>query len=204
VSGDLRQALRDVVSNRELPHVERLTLVSAILSAALERAGMEAMLVGGGAIEFYAPQSYTTADIDLVVDRATREKLAPVFESLGLSRKDRHWLIGDIYVEVPGFRIDEPYEQFTVGPFQLRVIRKEIVLAERIIGFRYWKVWAYGVQAIDMIATFGAELDESVLRKRLREDQAEAAYELLREVGVSSEEPVTPEFLDRLWHSRYR
>lgn len=201
---ELRNALRDVVSSRENPHVERLALVSAILSEALRRERMEAMLVGGGAIEFYAPDAYTTADIDLVVDGATRDRLASVFESLGLSRKDRHWTIGDVYVEVPGYRVDEPYERYSVGPFELRVIRKEIVLAERIIGFRYWKVWAYGVQAIDMIATFGDELDDALLRKRLRRDQAEEAYELLRDLARSYDGPVTPDLLDRAWHSRYR
>lgn len=200
---DLRQALEQTVNAKDLPHVERFTFAAAIIATALERAGMQAILVGGGAIEFYAPESYATADIDFVVERGTREKLSQVFESLGLTRKDRHWFLGDLFVEVPSFHMEDPYERFTLGPFQLRVVRKEIVLAERVIGFRYWKTWSYGSQAIEMIKAFGSELDEEILRKRLRQDQAEEAYELLRDLA-SSEEKVTEAMLDRIWHSRYR
>jgi hypothetical protein len=164
---------------------------------------MRATLVGGGAIEFYAPGSYATTDIDLVVELGTREKLAGVFESLGLTRKDRHWVLDDVFVEVPGTWQSDPVEEFPIGPFTLRVVRKEIVLADRIVGFRYWKYWAYGLQAIDMMNSFGAELDVEALRHALRREQAEDAYELLASLGASGE-PMTLERLDREWHARYR
>jgi hypothetical protein len=200
---DLRQALAETVAAKDLPHVERLTFAAAIIATALERAGMTAVLVGGGAIEFYAPKSYTTADIDFVVQGATRERLAPVFESLGLTRKDRHWFIEDLYVEVPGNWVEDPFERYELGPYQLRIVRKEIVLGQRIVGFRYWKTWAYGLQAISMIRAFGHELDEQVLRTFLRRDQAEEAYELLRNLAASETEYAEQD-LDRIWHSRYR
>ena len=49
------------------PHVERLTIAAAVLSELLQQHGMVATLVGGGAIEFYAPGVYTTSDLDFVV-----------------------------------------------------------------------------------------------------------------------------------------
>jgi hypothetical protein len=200
---DLRSALQETAAATDLPHVERLTFAAAIIATALERAGMTAMLVGGGAIEFYAPGAYTTADIDLVVQGANRDRLAPVFESLGLTSKDRHWFIGDLWVEVPGTTLDDPYEPFDLGPYRLRVVRKEIVLGQRVIGFRYWKYWGYGLQAIAMIRAFGQDLDDAVLRTFLRRDQAEAAYELLKELATSGEQ-YTERDLDQVWHSRYR
>ncbi|HEX6039254.1 hypothetical protein [Longimicrobium sp.] len=50
------------------PHVERLVGAAAVLIHALAQAGMRATLVGGGAIEFHAPDSYATTDIDFVVE----------------------------------------------------------------------------------------------------------------------------------------
>lgn len=186
----------------DMPHVERLSFAAALVSTALAEFGMRATLVGGGAIEFYAPESYATSDIDLVVERSTREKLNDVFSRLGMKKIARHWCIGDIVVEVPNDDLEDPFEVFSVGEFQLRVIRREIVLAERVIGYRYWKTWAYGIQAIEMIKAFGATVDPDVLRKRLRMDQAEEAYELLVSIAESGE-VVDSEKLQELWYLHY-
>jgi hypothetical protein len=202
VSDDLRRALQEAVADADLSHVQRMSLASAIVSAALERAGMEATVVGGSAIEFYAPESYSTGDIDLVVDRASREKLAEVFGALGMTPRDRHWYIDDLFFEVPSFRMEDPARTFEVGPFTLRVVAREIVLAERIVGYRYWKYWGYGLQAILMLRAFGRDLDESILRGFLRREQAESAYELLRELA-DSDEALSEGELDEIWHSRF-
>jgi hypothetical protein len=200
-TAELRDALRAAVSG-DRPHVERMSLAAAIVSTALERAGMRATMVGGSAIEFYLPDSYATADVDFVVERATREKLAEVFGALGLTRKDRHWYIGDLYFEVPSLHLTDPFEIFDFEPYTLRVVRKEIVLAERIVGFRYWKSWAYGTQAVEMIRGFGEELDERVLREWLRKEQGEGTYELLREVAAS-DDAVDAKSMELLWHAHY-
>jgi hypothetical protein len=199
---DLQQALDDAWSaNRE--HVERITLAAAVLATALHRAGMTATLVGGGAVEFHAPGAYTTSDIDLVVEGRPREAVDEVLTALGMDRQGRHWVRGDLFVEVPGNRLTEPADEFQIGPLTLRVIRKEYVLGDRIVGFRHWKYWGYGQQAIDLIAAFGADLNEQVLREYLRKEGAEHAYDLLRAFGASGD-PVTQGALDALWHGHYR
>jgi hypothetical protein len=199
---DLRQALHEAVGDSSLPHVRRMSLAAAIVSTALERAGMEATLVGGSAIEFYVTGSYTTADIDFIVERATREKLAEVFAALGMQRKDRHWYVGDLYFEVPSFRREDPALTFEVGPFTLRVIAREVVLAERITGFKYWKYWGYGLQAVDMIRTFRHLIDEEALRNWLKREQAEDAYDLLCDVADSGRE-LTEREMGEIWQSRF-
>ena len=141
MSDDLRRALHDAV-RLDAPHVERMTLAAAIVSTALERAGMRATLVGGGAIEFYIPASYATSDIDLVVERGTRERFAEVFASLGLARRDRHWVLDDLFLEVPGTWMSDPVLEMEIDSYSLQIVRKEVVLADRIVGFRYWKVWS--------------------------------------------------------------
>ncbi len=194
----LRRELDRLLGDHSLDHVERFTLAAAILSEALRAAGLEATLVGGGAIEFYAPGAHTTSDIDLVVERKSSVDFGDAVESalapLGFSRTGRHWVRNDLFVEIPSTHLADPFEVFTLGPYSLRVVRKEIVLAERIVGFKYWRYTAYGAQAIDMIATFGDDLDEVLLGGYLRREGAEDAFDLLRRLA-NAREPITHDTL---------
>lgn len=198
---DLRRALDQVLMGRERPHVERLALTAAIVSQALRAEDLEATLVGGAAIEFYDPGAHTTSDIDLVVERRgpmadLEASLRKVFRELGFTRKGRHWIRDELFVEIPGTSVSDPTETFALGPYVLRVLRKEIVLGERIVGFKHWRYTGYGAQAIDMIASFGRDLDEGLLRKYVRREGVEDAYEALRAL-VQSEAPITQEVLAR-------
>ena len=187
----------------ERPHVERLTVTAAILAAALQNEGMRATLVGGGAVEFYVPGAYTTQDIDFVVEGRSRSAIDAVFTSLGLLRQGRHWVRESLYVEVPDDYLSEPADEFGVGPLTLRVIRKEYILGERIVGFRWWRYYGHAEQALSMMAAFGAELDDAALRAYLKTEQAEHAYDLLRRF-MGSGAPVTAQNLDVLWYEHYR
>jgi hypothetical protein len=100
----LRDAL-DQVWLSEADHVERLSLAAAVLTTALDAAGMRATMVGGAAVEFHAPGAYITTDLDLVVEGRSRAALDQVFLSLGLERRGRHWVRGDLFVEVPSNRM---------------------------------------------------------------------------------------------------
>lgn len=198
---ELRHAL-DEAWNSDREHVERLMLVTAILQTALREAGMEATLVGGGAIEFHAPGAYTTTDIDLVVERRTRETINEVFTALGFVKPSRHWKRGDIYVEVPGNYVSDPIEEVPIDRFILRVVRKEVVLADRIVGFREWKQSAYALHAMDMIRAFGGELDEAPLRAHLRREGAEQYLNPIREMALSGR-TISEKEIEQLWHRYY-
>jgi hypothetical protein len=195
----LRDDLDALLARDELAHVERLALAAAIVSEALRARGLEATLVGGGAIEFHAPGSYATSDIDLVVERARpvddlERALADSFEALGFARAGRHWRRNDVFVEVPSTRLTDPTESYPVGPYLLRVLRKEILLGERIVGFKHWRATGYGAQALDLMAAFGTDLDEAVLRTYLQREGAEGAYDDLRALAASGR-PITDELL---------
>jgi hypothetical protein len=163
---------------------------------------MRATLVGGGALEFYVPDGYQTSDLDFVVERGTRETINDVLLSLGLRRNGRHWIRDDLFVEVPGNYMDEFVDEVPVGPFTLRVITKEALRAERIVGFRHWKYWGHGLQALDMLYAFGDELHLEPLRAALRKEGAEHAFDILLDV-VESGKGMDAQALDRLWHEHY-
>ncbi|MGH7663404.1 MAG: hypothetical protein ACRENI_03785 [Gemmatimonadaceae bacterium] len=192
--GARNRAFDDLAAATDLPHVRRMTVAVALISEALSERGMNATLVGGGALEFHAPDTYATSDIDLVVEGGDRTDLDSTFTALGFKRRHRHWVRGDVFVEVPGNWMSDPTEACAIGDHTIRVIRKEIVLADRIIGFKHWNVTAYGAQALALMAAVGGNLDEDMLEKKLRAEDAMDAYELLRRLGASGE-PVSDERL---------
>ncbi|MDQ3696887.1 MAG: hypothetical protein M3373_02525 [Gemmatimonadota bacterium] len=184
---DLKDLLRSTLAG-ERPHVEKLTIAAAIVSEVLRQHGMEATLVGGGAIEFHASEVYTTSDIDLVVEGRSRDDLDAALSEFGFTRRGRHWVLRELLVEVPGNWMSDPTEVVAVGPLALRVVRKEVVLADRIVGFKHWRATAYGAQAIAMLALFGGRLDERLLVDRVRSEGAEDALIILRELAADEKE----------------
>lgn len=203
-SAELRRLLDEAVAN-ERPHNEKLAISAAVISAVLQEHGMVATLVGGGAIEFHASDVYTTTDIDLVVEGRSRADIDAALTAFGFARHGRHWVLGDLFVEVPGNWMPDPVDIVPVGPLTLRVVKREIVLADRIIGFKHWRATAYGAQAVALLALFGSELDEQLLRARVRAEDAEDALHELRGLAAGTA-PVTEEQLQQLLgrlHSRY-
>lgn len=192
------QRLLDEVVATETDHARRLVKAAAIVSEALRREGLEATVVGGSAIEVHAPDAYTTSDLDLVVPErygvdwnAAQER---AFRSLGFERRHRHWVRDDLFVEIPSRTLSDPVVTLRVGPFDLRVIAKEVVLADRIVGFKYWGVTDYGLQAIAILAALGPELDEAALQRYLDRESARDAYGALRRLADGTE-PITHERL---------
>ncbi|MEX2153951.1 MAG: nucleotidyltransferase [Gemmatimonadaceae bacterium] len=197
---ELRRLLDDALSSSR-PHAERLAISAAVVSAVLREHGMEATLVGGGAIEFHAGDVYTTSDIDLIVEGKSRAELDAALTGFGFARRGRHWVLGDLFVEVPGNWMPDPIDVVSVGTLPLRVVKREVVLADRVIGFKHWRATAYGAQAAALLALFGAGLDDMLLRERVRAEDAEDALDALRLLaaeGTHVTEDRLQALLDRL------
>ena len=186
-------------------HARQVAMITSIIGDAFEAAGMRVTLVGGSAIEVYAPGIFKSGDIDLVIEALSgtsrRSQLDPVFASLGFERSGRHWKRGDLFVEVPSQSMEDPSELVRVGRFPLRIVSKEILLADRVVGFKHWRHTAYGAQAIEMIAAFGKQLNRSVLKPRLEKEGALDAFEALEVLAgsaVTVPEATLQELLERL------
>jgi len=196
VASDLREQLENVLasglSEDRLEHAGQVARIAGVLHRAFGEAGLRSTIVGGSAIELHAPGVYLSGDIDLVVERVRRqaEQIEAVFESLGFERRGRHWRIGDLFVEVPSRTLDDPSEFMRVGDAVFEIVRKEVVLADRIVGFRQWEVLAWGQQAIDLLAAFGSEIDEKWLRGKLEHEGSLDALEPLRTLA-GNDKPVT-------------
>ncbi|MEP7325597.1 MAG: hypothetical protein ABI836_06590, partial [Gemmatimonadota bacterium] len=100
--------------------------------------------------------------------------------------------------------IEDPTEMVRAGKSVFVIVTKEVVLADRVVGFMHWKTTAYGQQAIDMMAAFGDELDMTWLRPKLDKEGSWKAFLDLKEMAANGT-PVTEEILQNLLrelHSR--
>ena len=82
-------------------HARQVAMITSLIGDAFEAAGMRVTLVGGSAIEVYAPGLFKSGDIDLVIESLTgtsrRELLDPVFATLTLETLQK--LNADIAVD---------------------------------------------------------------------------------------------------------
>jgi hypothetical protein len=207
--GELRHALDLLLdagmAEDPVDHARQVAMITSIVGKVFEAAGMRVTLVGGSAIEVYAPGIYKSGDIDLVIESLSgtslRERFEPVFSQLGFEKSGRHWKRGDLFVEVPSQSMEDPSEIVRVGHFPLRIVSKEILLADRVVGFKHWRHTAYGAQAIEMIAAFAPALIQSILKRRLEKESALDAFEALQALAESSAtvpEEKLQELLERL------
>jgi hypothetical protein len=199
LSDELQKIVSPGLARDPLRHAEQIATIAGVLYRAFDDSGLRSVVVGGSAIEIHAPGTYVSGDIDLVVERLQQQdvEIDDVFSSLGFQRKGRHWRIGDLFVEVPSRILSDPSEVMRVGNAVFEVVRREVVLADRIVGFRQWEVHAWGQQAIDLLAAFGDDLDEGWLRRKLESEGSLDALDPLRTLA-ESQEPVSREVLDSL------
>lgn len=201
---DLETILEPGIAVDPLDHSKQIAVVAAILHCAFDNAGLISTLIGGSAIEVYAPGIFASGDIDLIVEArssagsaSVRERTGAVLAELGFKQTSRHWTKGDLFVEVPSHSLDDPAETMHAGPFVFRVIAKEALLVDRLAGFKHWQHTSYGQQAIDMIAAFGDDLEVELLNERLEREDVADAFEALRKLA-HSETSVTEEVLQHL------
>lgn len=201
---DLRRTLDAMAADSKLQddsqHARRLVLTTAVLSEAFRRCDCRATLVGGGAIEFYAPGAYETDDIDLVVEglgkASARRVLDPVFAALGFEKlPGRHWARDEVFVEVPGSLLEDPVEETQVGPYRLRVVVKEAVIVGRIVEYDQTGNLPHAKQAILLLQALGNRIDQPLLEDLLRRERAAPAYRTLRAFADRPDLTVTDEAL---------
>lgn len=187
---DLREELDEILADPELVgeegHTERMARACAVICTAFDRRGLRATVVGGGALELYAPSRYTSGDNDLVVEyagtRPSRKILGQVFDELGFERWKkslRHWVRDDFFVEVPGDVLEGEADEFRIGTHTLRVIKREYLLVERLVDWEQTGSEASGLQGAWMLEAFREELDEELLAGLLRKERVEKAHEAM-------------------------
>jgi hypothetical protein len=196
----LAEILAGGLAEDPIEHARQVAEIAGVLYGAFAGAGFVSTLVGGAAIEIHAPGIYRSGDMDVVLDaaREAHRRREDVFLDLGFEREGRHWRHGEeLFVEVVSGPVAGPAEEVRVGRAEFRIVAKEVLLRDRLVGFKHWEYTGYGQQAIDMLAAFGDDLDTSWLLPELRREDALDALEALRDLARSSS-PVTDQTLREL------
>jgi hypothetical protein len=91
-SGERRARLEALAGERD-PARKRLVALGLVADR-LREAGLEPVLVGGAAVEFYTAGGYTTGDIDLALAHGPETDAA--FADLGFRKQGRFWVREDL------------------------------------------------------------------------------------------------------------
>ena len=116
---------------------ERTMKALASITTCLMSAGVQPIVVGGHAVELYTFSSYTTKDVDLVLEEY--QKAGEILERLGFKKMpgSRHWYYEalDLPIAIPDTILEGSYERIskvTVGGEAVYVISIEDLLIDRL------------------------------------------------------------------------
>lgn len=133
----IQSALADITEEAD-PTLKHLKLAS-IVSAVFRERGIELVVVGGSAIEFYTEGAYVSGDLDLCLIPPSRIDLRTRQELMGkLSAKGgpRNWELAGAFVDILGeveTLARTPFTELTAMFGPVRLVSPEDLLAERVL-----------------------------------------------------------------------
>lgn len=157
----------------------RRIFFTAFLADSLKKRGVDAILVGGEAVDLYTAGTFATSDIDLLVsNKAAAEKLLNRF---GFGREGSGlWFNRDLNIIIQV--ISEPYSgdagrlrRFRVKEYELRVAAPEDLIANRLYSAKFWKSNPQRdlEQAVTLLKIFSDSIDNSYLDGQARKNNIE-------------------------------
>ena len=161
--GEVRESLRRL---REVADPRRRRLVMlGLLTAWLGPVGIEPILVGGAALEFYTAGGYATGDVDLALPAGP--EIDAAFAALGFEKEGRFWYHAelDLLFEAPAPAglpgEDAPRTEVDVDGLRVVVIGVEDLLVGRLRAWVRWKSdedgrWTVGSRTSTRTAWTGA------------------------------------------------
>lgn len=122
--------------------------LAALISEALQAAGVTAVLSGGAAVQIYSGDRYVSRDLDFVTPASHRE-LAPVLATLGFEPTRNRRLYAhpetDYLVEFPAWPLsvgDEPIGEWAALPTAsgvIQIITATQCVQDRLAAYFYWQ-----------------------------------------------------------------
>jgi len=132
-------ALADITAEMD-PTLKHLKLAS-LVSALFRERGVELVVVGGSAIEFYTEGAYVSGDLDLCVESAatalTVRSRQDIMAQLQATGGPRSWQVGGLFVGVlaafenlartPIRRLDGPCGQVRISPVEELIVERVLI-----------------------------------------------------------------------------
>mgnify|MGYP000950564688 CR=1 FL=1 len=134
---EIRHALGDITAEAD-PTLKHLKLAS-LISAGFRERGIELVVVGGSAIEFYTEGAYVSGDLDLCLISPARIALRSRQELMGqygAKGGPRSWRVAGQYVDLLGeveTLARTPFEELQAPYGPIRLVSPEDLLVERVL-----------------------------------------------------------------------
>ena len=167
----------------------RRLLALGLLTAQLAPLGIDPILVGGGALEFYTAGGYATGDMDLALPHGPDVDAA--FAALGFRKEGRFWHHADLDLVfeapapagLPGE--DAPRTEVSVDGLRVVIIGLEDLLIDRLRGWVHRKSDEDGRWTRRLAHLYAHRLDWGYLQQRTSgtPEEAEALQGIEQEVG---------------------
>ena len=170
------------------PDPRRLRLLAlGLLTRELAVHGIEPILVGGGALEFYTAGGYATKDVDLALPAAPEVDAA--FAALGFEKEGRYWYQTDfdLLFEAPAPAglpgEDAPRTEVEVDGLRVVIIGIEDLLIDRLRAWVHWHSDEDGRWTRRLAMLYPDRIDWRYVRERTGgiPEEAVAAREVERE-----------------------
>ena len=174
------------------PDPRRRRLIAlGLLAKQLAPHGIEPILVGGGALEFYTAGGYATKDMDLALPVASEVDAA--FSALGFEKEGRYWYHSDLDLlfeapapaGLPGE--DAPRTEVEVDGLRVVIIGIEDLLIDRLRAWVHWNSDEDGRWTRRLALLYPDQIDWHYVRERTSKipEEAEALSTVEREARSS-------------------
>ncbi len=146
-----------------------LAELAAYVQTFLRKAGIQAVLSGGGAVSFYSSYQYVSNDIDLINDGLmSQNQIKKVMLQLGFERQTRYFKHSEseILVEFPagplsvGDELVRDIQQYSLETGILSVLSATDCVKDRLCAFYYWKDYQGLTQAVLVARAQKVDLSE--------------------------------------------
>lgn len=164
---------------KEANPARRRMLALGIVSDRLREIGLEPVLVGGGALEFYTAGGYTTGDVDLALPHG--RDVDESFADLGFQKDGRFWIREDLdlYFEAPApYSLPgetAPRTRVEIEGLQIVVLGVDDLLMDRLRAWVHWKSGEDERWAKHLAALYAERLDWAYLKSKVQNSEEEAA-----------------------------
>ena len=182
-------ALQERLRGERDPGKRRL-IALGLLTKALAPHGIEPILVGGGAMEFYTAGGYSTSDVDLALPCGS--EIDAAFADMGFTKEGRYWVQEDLDLlfeapapaGLPGE--NAPRTDVEIEGLRIVVIGIEDLLLDRVRGWVHWQSSEDERWARRLAFLYADRIDWQYLRDRTKRvaEEVDAVAQLAKEVGT--------------------
>ncbi len=182
----LQNKLKNILSSNKDDLYKKIAIV-ALITEALKKLEVKAVIVGGQAVEFYTSGGYTTMDIDIICEESIKN-IDSVLSLLGFKREGKYWTLKDnnIAIEVSSGPLAGSWDKVNevkIEGMKAYIIGIEDIIIDRLNRYKYWNVKKDKEWIMSMIYVNFEEIDKDyIFNKAEKEGTKEELIKFMEKI----------------------